>query len=126
MESTDKTPLSPPPLDMSSFYAWLLESVKRQGFTVLLLAVAVWYFWQRDEARDHKLEACRDGYNTVLLRLAERSTIALEQNTQAVIENTEVLETLQEHLNLKKAKKKPIIISPKGGINGFPDDDTSQ
>ena len=123
MESTDNPQLSPPQQDMSSFYTWLLESIKKQGFTVLLLAVAVWYFWQRDEARDKKLEACRDDYNTVLLRLAERSTIALEKNTLAVYENTDVLETLQEALNIKKPKKKPIIISPKGGIHGFPDDD---
>ena len=114
MESTDKTQLSPQQQEMSSFYTWILESIKKQGFTVLLLAVAVWYFWQRDEARDKILEDCRGQYATVLLRLAERSTIALERNTEAIIENTDVLETLQRHLNLKRTpKRKPILISPK-------------
>lgn len=108
MESIENAPLSPPQQDMSSFYTWLLESIKKQGFTVLLMAVAVWYFWQRDEARDKRLEACREEYNTVLLRIAERSTMALEQNTEAVEQNSGLLETLQDHFNIKKAKKKAI------------------
>lgn len=122
-QNTLKKTLSPPPEQaMSTFFTWFLEQVKRQGFTVMLLVIAVWYFYQRDVDRDKKLANCQNENLQLLMGIAERSAAALEQNTDAIEENTEVLNHLEEILGIKKQQKTSIkIVSPKGGYhNDFP------
>lgn len=38
----------------------LIDQVKRQGFSVIILCVAIWFFYERDKGHEKKIEDCQN------------------------------------------------------------------
>ena len=64
---------------------WILDSLKRQGFTWFLTALAVWFFYDQTQKMQLKIDACN---NTIiemyqkdrdeLIKVIQANTLALE------------------------------------------------
>jgi phosphoglycerate-specific signal transduction histidine kinase len=63
---------------------WIIESVKRQGFSWLLTALAVWFFYNQTQTMQQKIDDCN---NTIIeMYQNDRETLikVLQTNTDAL------------------------------------------
>jgi len=67
---------------------WILDLLKKQGFSFVLLGLITWYFYGKVEALEEKLEQ-RQQYTVDLL------TGLIEENTQALQDVCRALEKLE-------------------------------
>ncbi len=75
--------------------------IANQGFAVLLLAMAVYYFYKREqvwEIRVEKIQAERTNERTQLIQLIEHMTHVVEKNT-------EVINSLDDKIRAKKIRE---------------------
>lgn len=89
---------APMPLDLNNIWSGLLAAIQKQGLSFMLLAVAVYYFYQRDLSQNKRIDECT---NQVIQYLAEDRKILID----AVNKNTRTLEQIHRDL----AGKEPLI-----------------
>lgn len=82
---------------MKNIWAMALNVVMRQGLSVTLLALAVWWFNDKNNRLENRVEQCNgtmiqiySDQNERLLRLIESNTAALDQNSE-VMKNLSIL-----------------------------------
>lgn len=84
------------------------EIAANQGFSVLLLGLAVYYFYQRQKSWENKIEELhekRDAEKTQIIKLTEELKIIIAQNTQTLEAVSKWLSPLQLHDDSDKATK---------------------
>jgi len=70
---------------MGNSFAWLLEMLKKQGLSFVLLGAAVWYFYGEVQRLENKADICQD------------NIIDLYQNV--ILQNTEVMKQVNQELD---------------------------
>lgn len=79
---------------MNNSFAWLMDLLKKQGLSFVLLGFAIWYFYGEVQRLENKSDICQD------------NIISLYQNV--ILQNTETLKKLDrelEELNEKMLHK---------------------
>jgi len=91
MDTQPQQPLIPPPLEeMNKMAIWILETLKNQGLSFLLLGVAVWYFHGESKELRTELMHCMDSNQSEL--------------TQAIKENTSEIKTLRYYVEKQEIR----------------------
>lgn len=72
------TPVIPPQLDMIRF---LLDTLKSQGLSFLLLGLAVWHLQSQNDALATEIRACQEDKYNALVEIIRANTEALQHLT---------------------------------------------
>lgn len=98
------------------------ESLKKQGFTTILLVVIAWILYQKMERIEGHWKNCEDEKLKLVTELVQNCNRVITNNTAALERNTEAFEAIT-------GGKKPTIhqkkspITGRGGTYGFPEDE---
>lgn len=66
-------------LNMTAITQWLLESLKNQGLSFLLLGVAVFYLQDQNTSMAREIRDCQEQRYNALVEVIEANTKALQQ-----------------------------------------------
>lgn len=66
-------------LNMTAITQWLLESLKNQGLSFLLLGVAVFYLQDQNTIMAREIRDCQEQRYNALVEVIEANTKALQQ-----------------------------------------------
>jgi hypothetical protein len=97
------------------------ETLKRQAFTTILLVAIAWILYTKMERIEMHWKNCEDEKLRLVTDLVQQTNKVINSNTTALERNTEAFEAL---LGGKKPSihQKKTLITPRGGLYGFPDD----
>lgn len=97
------------------------ESLKKQGFTTILLVVIAWLLYSKMERIESHWKNCEDEKLELVTQLVQQTNKVINSNTTALERNTEAFEAL---LGGKKPSihQKKTPITARGGLYGFPGD----
>lgn len=73
---------------------WILDVMKRQGLSFILLALAIWYLDSQNAAQDVKYEHLNAKYDSCQKELLQTVKDLSISNQQVINENTKVLNML--------------------------------
>jgi hypothetical protein len=85
-----------------TFSLWFLDMMRKQGFSVALLILGIYFLG--GEVKDNKaeLKAMRTQYDVLLIDLHTKTVRTLELNTVSMNENNDLLMEIKELLKDKK------------------------
>lgn len=93
MDNQQLTPNVPPPNDdMATIARFLLDALRTQGLSFLLLGVAVWYLQAQNVELRKDVQDCQSVQIEFLTKKNEGLTQALEKNSTALNLITAILE----------------------------------
>lgn len=86
MDSQPTPPPIPPalPLDMNTWTAWLLNTIRNYGLPFVLLGIAVAYFHARTEKLETAIDLCQKNHLETITMQNGALIRALNDNTQAL------------------------------------------
>lgn len=68
----------PPPVEeMNRIGLWLLDTLKNQGLSFLLLGVAVWHLQGQNNSLSREIRACQEEKHNALIEVVTANTAAL-------------------------------------------------
>lgn len=78
MDSQHNAPPIPPPIDeMNKIALWVLESLKNQGLSFLLLGIAVWHLEGKNVELSKSMVLCQEEKYNALIEVVKQNTEAL-------------------------------------------------
>lgn len=84
MDNQQHLPNVPPPSDDMAIIRFVLDALRTQGLSFLLLGVAVWYLQQQNMELRKDVQDCQAVQIEFLTKKNEGLTQALEKNTTAL------------------------------------------
>lgn len=79
MDTPQTQPPIPPLLnDMNRTLVWILEVLKTQGLSFLLLGIAVWYLQGQNNELRREISLCNEDKYNGMLEVLRQNTIALK------------------------------------------------
>lgn len=89
MDTPVNTPPIPPPLEeMNRIGIWLLDTLKNQGMSFVLLGVAVWFLESQNNALAREVKDCQTEKYNALITVVQSNTEALNRLTHGQKEET--------------------------------------
>lgn len=82
MDTQPITPPIPPPIEeMNRIGVWILETLKNQGLSFLLLGLAVWHLQEQNNELNSHIRDCQEEKYNALISVVQANTEALNKIT---------------------------------------------
>lgn len=97
---------------------FVTEFLKKQGGFTLLLILIAWILYGKMERLESRIQNCETEKFQLIVENNERSNVVIQRNTEALIQNTETLESIQAYIGLgatihQRKKITPLPASPR-------------
>ena len=77
-----------------TFQGLIFEYLKANGLSLVLLAVAVWFFYQENKIQNAKIEQCNERVITILTEVVQSNTDAVKELNSNQREVRDLVESL--------------------------------
>ena len=88
-------------LQVGSDHYIFLEEIAKQGPVVAGLVLAIFYFYKRQQKLEEDLKAANEKLETYIVEDRENLIQIINNNTEALKDNTRIMESLQREISQK-------------------------
>ncbi len=88
--------------DVKNFGMFILQVLAKQGFSFMLLGLAVWYVTSQNQKMEARLNACNDTVISVYQEQNERLLDLVENNNRALEQNSNAIQNLSTLMRARK------------------------
>lgn len=81
MDTQQRPPIPPPIEEMNRIGIWLLDTLKNQGLSFVLLGVAVWFLQTQNNQLAREVKDCNTEKYNALITVVQSNTEALNRLT---------------------------------------------
>jgi len=79
MDTPQTQPIPPPYEEMNRVTIWLLDTLKNQGASFVLLGIAVWYLQTQNNVLSRDIKDCQSEKYNALITVVQSNTDALNR-----------------------------------------------